>query len=1025
MKINAINEVNNIAFQKRKQQEEMQKEEGQPKNIGLPIFNLKLFTPKYQRQYKKLCEGMITNAVEMEKLAEQYARKYVIYKDNKSKIATITNNHYYIAFLDTILEYARKVQNGEINYEKEATRATEFIADCTSEWVWTEKNISKTVKVIEEEYKAVQKELEEKSSKNAFVSTVYVDEDLMKDFDDLARSFLAGADTNDISSITPNEVFFVSAILNSSRPSGLSYRTKIKDFFHNLSMSATTNEIDDTVPPMPFYKDLAKRAIKNADKNYNMFITYSSNDEKAPLYFISGLNEALKDTDDTELKNIKNGKTKLIVFNKRSNLDTIATECKKLKNDPDTQYFIVINNIMKVSSNTLIHDDNGIPFIQNGVLENSLSNDSKNIHFIVIDNQDNYYTLTQTENRFEQVMRDYQNQQLPLLDANSLSQQVLATKEYIKSQFDTDIDDEALAYISSLPINSKGSGYDNVIRFIKNIASYYVDDEIITKDMAQSYWESTQKEDLSTTDSTYDIVFDTKKNLDNIIGTPMVKKQAQKVVYELENFPKTKGYILYKSGAQSGRLNCAKAIAGELKIPMICINAADFAMRDLDTVTNDPMKAIEVKMSKLLNTMRTQAQTNPRKMVMLYISNFDNFGSNPIYGISSIYEQQAFQKLLREMQKTYNDGGYNIVVMGASDYPEVTNEDIMRPGMFMDSIAIYPPESIDNIKEIAQKHIQDKGYKLEDENKTLNHFLKLMQISQADYIDNTFLLDKAYISAYKRGSDTISIADINEAYLSNIAGEVASRDSMLKPVHKEAIIRHEGGHAVNLQFMYNLFKEKNDVMRIGDSIVNVVLDPRSWYGGCVYPMRSWDNMGEMNMETVMSDIICSFGGNSAEEHFYDMDGSWGISQDRKNANDMARIAVLDMGLGARMKHYIPDTDPNTGYPILSASDEEDYVEDVKTILENAKIASDKIVKCYEDFLIEFSNKYESKYGTGECIVTGDEFSDMLKTWEEKQTPKKKQEIARLKKEILAIIEYTKKGIVYQGINKINPIYRMF
>ena len=126
-----------------------------------------------------------------------------------------------------------------------------------------------------------------------------------------------------------------------------------------------------------------------------------------------------------------------------------------------------------------------------------------------------------------------------------------------------------------------------------------------------------------------------------------------------------------------------------------------------------------------------------------------------------------------------------------------------------------------------------------------------------------------------------------------------------------------------------------------------------------------------------------------------------------------------------MKHYIPDTDPTTGYPILSASDEEDYVEDVRTILENSKIASDKIVKCYEDFLIEFSNKYKSKYGTGECIVTGDEFSDMLKTWEEKQSPKKKQEIARLKKEILAIIEYTKKGIVYQGVNKINPIYRMF
>ena len=132
-----------------------------------------------------------------------------------------------------------------------------------------------------------------------------------------------------------------------------------------------------------------------------------------------------------------------------------------------------------------------------------------------------------------------------------------------------------------------------------------------------------------------------------------------------------------------------------------------------------------------------------------------------------------------------------------------------------------------------------------------------------------------------------------------------------------------------------------------------------------------------------------------------------------------------MGLGARMKHFIPDVDPETGIPQLGAEDEINYSKDVKTLLENSKIISDKIIKCYGKFLEEFSKNNISRFGTGNCIITGDEFSSMLKEWENKQPQSKKQEIQRLKKEILSIIEYTKKGIIYTKTAKINPLYRFF
>ena len=288
-----------------------------------------------------------------------------------------------------------------------------------------------------------------------------------------------------------------------------------------------------------------------------------------------------------------------------------------------------------------------------------------------------------------------------------------------------------------------------------------------------------------------------------------------------------------------------------------------------------------------------------------------------------------------------------------------------------------------------------------------------MNGSYSGYTDTVGFLDKANVIAHKRGSEEISIADINEAYLSRTTGEVSQMN--ISERQKDAIIRHEGGHALNLQFMYNLFKEKGDDLRIGDSIINIVLDPRGDYLGCVYNANSYENTVESNMETIMSDLVCTFGGNSSEERFFDMEGSWGISQDMASANQLARSAVSIMGLGARTKHFMPDIDSEGIAQFLSAEDAENYSKDVKVLLENSKIISDKIVKCYSGFLDEFSKNNIAKFATGDCIITGDDFASSLKEWENNQSDKKKAEIKRLKKQVLYIIECTKCGKIFQDL----------
>lgn len=998
MKINAITSFNNIIFGRKRPN---YRKNNAVNNTIPNNNNSKPTLPEYQKRYSRMLEGMLADGKEMAELCEQYARELVIYKDDDSKIATITKEHCYLAFLDDILQYAKSIEQGEVDYTKDQTNTSNFATGMSTQWVWSRENAHNSVKIIQEEYDRVYEELKAKSSQDAFVSAVMIDEEFMKDIDDLASVAMTEMGNYDIKNVGGSSAFFMSAITFSKSSTGRSFTNKVKEFMHKLSIGAVTDDINKNSAIMPYYQDIASRIIKNADKNYNMYVTYSKNDESAPQYLVNNLIEQLKNINDKDFKNLKKDKIKTIVFNNRSDLNIIADECNKCKNDSDTQYFIIINDIKKIFNASVIQNDDGTRVISYVKLDDSLGTKAKNLHLILLSNGDDYYNVN-SEPLIEKATRDYQNLQIPIMDENILKDQVLQTKDYIMSQIENNIEDDALTYIAGLPLNSKGSKYDNFIRFVKNLAFYYVDSETITKEMVQSYWENTQKSDLAEHDNPYDMVFNTNRNLESIKGTPMVKKQAENVVYEMTNFPKTKGYIIYNAdGSSEGRMNCAKAIAGELKIPMICINASDFAMRDLDTISQDPMKAIEVKMSKLINMLKTQAQANSNKMVMLFISNFDNFASDPIYGLSSIYEQQAFQKLLKEMKKSSSNDNYNIIVMGSSNYPEITRDDIIRPELFMDDIVIYPPSTPQNFKEIALNHIEKNNYQFEDKEKTFAHFIKLMNGTYASYIDTVAFLDKANVLAHKRGVDKISIADINEAYLSRTTGEVSQFN--ISDRQKSTIIKHEGGHALNLQFMYNLFKEKGDDLRIGDSIINIALDPRGDYLGCVYHANSYENTVENNMETVMSDLVCSFGGNSSEEEFFNMAGSWGISQDMRSANNLAKIAVLMMGLGARTGHFMPDFDYDGNAHFDSAEDAENYAKDVKTLLGNAKIISDKIIRCYSGFLEEFSKNNIKRFATGDCIITGDDFASSLKEWEDKQSARKKVKIKRLKKLFYALL----------------------
>lgn len=712
----------------------------------------------------------------------------------------------------------------------------------------------------------------------------------------------------------------------------------------------------------------------------------------------------------------------MVVFNDSANFPTIIKELNQMGKNKDKNYIVVLSNYTQITLNSSLgYSQNGTPLISSSEIDAILKYRPKNVHYVFLDDRDNYYTTM--NNEYNNEYSNFQPMQIPILDSNAAKVELIKNKEELEKKLGIKLDDGTIEFACSLSNTNLSSVYDKTQEFLKNAALYFKEEPILKKEHLIAYYENSQKEDLNSKDGSYDIIFDTKTSIDDIVGSPMTKTQAQNVAYEIKNFPKTKGYIIYNSTQEGGgRLKCAKAIAGEAKIPMVVINAADFAIRDLDTISKDPMEAIESKIAKLINLMKTQAQTNENKTVMLFISNFDRFASSYF---SSTYEQQAFKKLIEEMKKSNIDNSYNIVVVGSCDYPQLIDENIQRPGLFMNEIVIFPPKNKKDIAQIALNHIKKNNYSISgatnaEKNKFLQHFIAVVQ--GHSYIDIIDILDRANIIAKKNNKDSISKEDINEAYLLKITGPTNNVEVSDK--QKELIIRHEGGHALNLQFMYNLLKEQGDDLRIPDSIVNIALDPRGDFLGCVFHKNSDENTQNTNLETIFSNIVCSFGGNSTESHFYNQKGSYGITQDLESANHIAKFAVTHMGLGAHMNYYKPDIDPNTGLAVLTNEDRKNYTKDVKVLLQNAKILSDKIVCCYEDFIKEFSDKFINKFATGDCIITGFEFKKMLSDWEKRQSPKKRKEIYQLKKEALFIIEQTKDSKKYNNIQRINPLYRI-
>ena len=513
----------------------------------------------------------------------------------------------------------------------------------------------------------------------------------------------------------------------------------------------------------------------------------------------------------------------------------------------------------------------------------------------------------------------------------------------------------------------------------------------------------------------FKITFDTKKTLEDIIGSPMTKAEARSIVNQILMSKKgyIKGFTTYLDNGSSyggGRKHTAECIAGEAKIPMITINARDFALKDIDALSSNT-DLPEMKIGRIIDTAKTQAEVNKNRTAMIYIENFDNFGSNPLFGISSIYEQKAFSQLLTEMENLRKNKNINIIIVGSTNYPNALDENIMKPYKFLNSIIIYSPKDNKDREDILRYYISKNGLKV---GSTEEETAKIIEnaaetTSSFSVVDLIYLLEKADEISRERGKDVIDKSDITEAYLQTTTGRVSLKKQ--PEYENELVAKHECGHALALQVMYDIAKKENKPWHLPDQINFITLDPRGDFGGAMFPKKSENS--SWSFERIFSEIVCDFGGYSSEKYFYNMEGSWGISQDISMATSSAKLAIEQMGMGPKTGR-IAINSYSANKTEISNNLRNRIDADIEVFLKNAEYISNKIIEAYSDFMEEFAEYYKDKVGTGDCIISSEEFKKALSQWKNKLTQEKRQELVELETEILQIIQKTKRGVLLEN-----------
>ena len=314
----------------------------------------------------------------------------------------------------------------------------------------------------------------------------------------------------------------------------------------------------------------------------------------------------------------------------------------------------------------------------------------------------------------------------------------------------------------------------------------------------------------------------------------------------------------------TGKTLLAKALAGEAGVPFFSLSGSDFVEM-----------FVGVGASRVRDLFKQAQQMAP---CIIFIDEIDAIGKsrdNGMHGGGNDEREQTLNALLAEMDGF--DTSKGIIILAATNRPEVLDKALLRPGRFDRRVIVERPDLKGRIETLK---VHAKDVKMDE---TVDFEEIALATSGAVGSDLANMINEAALGAVKAGRKAVSQKDLFEAVEVVIAGK-EKKDRILGDEEKHIVAYHEVGHALVMA----LQKESEPVQKI-------TIVPRTM-GALGYTMQRPEEEKYLNKkDEMLADLVSFFGGRAAEEVKFNS-VTTGASNDIERATAIARAMVTQYGM---------------------------------------------------------------------------------------------------------------------------------
>ena len=463
-----------------------------------------------------------------------------------------------------------------------------------------------------------------------------------------------------------------------------------------------------------------------------------------------------------------------------------------------------------------------------------------------------------------------------------------------------------------------------------------------------------------------------KVTFDDVAGQEEAKESLKEVI-DFLNCPakyteigaKLPKGVLLVGPPGTGKTLIAKAVAGEAKVPFFSLSGSSFVEM-----------FVGVGASRVRELFKDAVAKAP---CIVFIDEIDAIGKSRDNQMQSNDErEQTLNQLLSEMDGF--DSSKGVVLLGATNRPEVLDKALLRPGRFDRRVIVDRPE-FKGREAILKVHAK---------NIILGDDVDLEEIARSTAgavgADLANVINEAALRAVRRRRKVVLQEDLREAVEVIIAGK-EKKDAILSEKEREIVSYHEVGHALVSAMLKNT-----------KPVHKITIVPRMT-GSLGYTMQIEDEEEKFlkTKDEMMNEIKILLGGRSAEEEKFDLVTS-GASNDIERATQLARAMISMYGMSEQFDMMALESVQNRyldGRAVRNCSEQTSTVLDneVLKIIKEAHAESRKILRENRELLDKISAVLIEKEN-----IFGDEFMDLIyEVYPEKKEEAEKEKIEKEKR----------------------------